>query len=536
MRILGRLLLGASPLAFLGACAVTPEGRDNGWRATERALSDAAPAPADHAIFRIEYDQGLIRVRCSGVLLAPNLIATAAHCLTGQSMAVDCDGPAPPLLGPLLPASGFKVTTAANLRQGSAAEYGAVKKVHLLTDFGVPLCGNDVGVLQLSETVSITPLTPLFAPPEVGTSYSAYGYGADTASGTGDGVRRELAGRSVICVGSGCEDTLVTGLGGQSGTSGEQVPAPAVRATEFLGGDGVCAGDSGGPAVLKRANLRRVLGVVSRGRIDCSAPVYAIFPAELRAVGRSAALEGGYAAPSWTREPTQPPENEPVPQPEIPPSTDGEGGASTEPMGATDSTGCQLQASGARGVDAWLLALLGIGLLVARRGRTRVARAALVSFGTFLAGCDVAAHNTEGQTFSAVCEDQRCALNWMHDGQSVPYAIHESSRILTACPASDLTQGGPRSPDALSSVSEELDCRPLVCEGERECTTLGGSEFSCVRQICQATQRPLSPRDVMSLCLAGTGPFTRKPSQIERLSFARSGARLGQVPAACRQP
>ena len=114
---------------------------------------------------------------------------------------------------------------------------------------------------------------------EAGEPYTAYGFGDDEAD-AGAGVRRRLDGLSVDCVGLSCPDR-------------------EVFETEWVGSDGVCSGDSGGPALDASG---RVIGVVSRGYRGCRAPVYGSIPAFaafLESEALRAAAEGGYEPPVW---------------------------------------------------------------------------------------------------------------------------------------------------------------------------------------------------------------------------------------------
>jgi hypothetical protein len=81
-------------------------------------------------------------------------------------------------------------------------------------------------------------------------------------------------------------------------------------ATEFGGDDGVCHGDSGGPAIDP---LGRVFGIASRSAEGCKTPVYtslAAFAEWLEPLLDEAAAHGGYERPP----PDTPPEPEPPPE------------------------------------------------------------------------------------------------------------------------------------------------------------------------------------------------------------------------------
>jgi hypothetical protein len=106
------------------------------------------------------------------------------------------------------------------------------------------------------------------------------GYGAQDGEGQGSGERRRRDGLVLDCVGEACAESSVVG-------------------TEWLGDEGTCKGDSGGPALDA---LGRVLGAVSRGASDCQSPIYGGVHAWrdwIMEAGLAAAEAGDYAPPHW---------------------------------------------------------------------------------------------------------------------------------------------------------------------------------------------------------------------------------------------
>src|SRR5690606_24453621 len=111
--------------------------------------------------------------------------------------------------------------------------------------------------------------------------YIAVGFG-EVAQGEGLGTRRIREGFSVACGTGECPSA-------QSFTT----------ATEVLGGEAVCRGDSGGPALDLRG---RVFGIASRSGADCGSTVYtAVEPWAdwVREVATRAWQLADYPEPEW---------------------------------------------------------------------------------------------------------------------------------------------------------------------------------------------------------------------------------------------
>ncbi len=226
---------------------------------------------------------------CSSTLIAPNLLLTARHCVS--SFVADPVVCGDSMLGaPAAPENVFATNATVldhDVRWFHAAE------VHVPSE-GDDTCGYDVALIILDESVPKSLAVP--AVPRIdrdvalGERYVAVGYGVDDSGSSGD--RRSRADLTVSCEPGSC------GFG--------------VRVSEFVGETGVCAGDSGGPALDGDG---KVVGVVSRGAEDCGSPIYSTVTAWrelMESVGAHAAELGGYAAPFWV---TTGSSDEPVPPP-----------------------------------------------------------------------------------------------------------------------------------------------------------------------------------------------------------------------------
>ncbi len=245
---------------------------------------------------------------CSGALLAPNLVATARHCVSQlSSTEISC---ATAVFGSTLPASEVVVTTSTQVTYQSPF----VQVSQIIVPSGsnqTKVCGNDIALLVLQKNIALSQyVLPAINPPMTdhstySTSVTAIGYGIDAPTdmtGTTAGVRRIKQDVPLLCIPN---DTQFSNC--FSDPQAQQV----LTAGEFVSGDAsTCEGDSGSSAYDQQSFSRGQwvsFGVLSRGGVSpdgqtCIQPIYTRFdawPQLLMDAAMQAASAGGYAAPDW---------------------------------------------------------------------------------------------------------------------------------------------------------------------------------------------------------------------------------------------
>jgi MYXO-CTERM domain-containing protein len=304
------LLLGlplAAGLCVLPGCGTAPEeeGAPELLGNASDSIKDGYLDGKDTGTVGVGlFQQGSLVGICTGSLIAPNVVLTAHHCVADvlnvdSQLGIVCTKTS---FGSNYGPSALAVTTKATMGDSKDATYHKVKEVITQTETKL-LCGNDQAILILAD--NIDPSEAQLLVPRVDTEiakkdeYYAIGYGAtqDDPSGPGAGSRRRRDKLFVECPGAECPSFFKS----------------AVKSVEFVGDQGICEGDSGGPALDLQD---RVIGITSRGGAGCTSPVYS----DVFGVGQwvkdttaHGAEVGGYAAPAWTKGfPTDPVFNHPV--------------------------------------------------------------------------------------------------------------------------------------------------------------------------------------------------------------------------------
>lgn len=215
--------------------------------------------------------------QCSGVLVAPNLVLTARGCVAtkddenfvvcGQTMFTGVHEPGDVTVmnrRVLDPTNTSENTQVADIRVPEATD----------------VCGADIAMLVLSEPLDGDVIEPaLDGEPAAGQAYTVHGYGPTEVGGLTSS--RNSGPGTITCVGAACSEE------------------DGVEAAEFLGVDGACGADGGGPVV---DDSGRAIGLVVRGSGQCEASIHTSIAAWgdwIKDEARSASDELGFEAPSW---------------------------------------------------------------------------------------------------------------------------------------------------------------------------------------------------------------------------------------------
>jgi hypothetical protein len=298
-------LLGLILAVGCGNASPSPASRG------EPSASNSSPIQGGTADTTHNFAVGVVEMNgqtvsfCSGVLLAPNLVATARHCVSQlASSQIDC--PTSKFLN-TLPAADIFVTADPTISHSGVFISVASIAVPSASD----VCGNDIAVLILSKSIHLAQyVTPAVNPPMTDhqmytTAATAIGYGVDSPadmSGTSAGVRRIKENVNLVCIPN--DSTFPNCLA-------DPTWLQFATAQEFEGGDGTCDGDSGSGAYDQGAFNKGqwvAFGVLSRGGVSpeggtCMGSIYSRFDAWsqllIETAGKAAAM-GGYSPPSWT--------------------------------------------------------------------------------------------------------------------------------------------------------------------------------------------------------------------------------------------
>jgi hypothetical protein len=337
---------------------------------------------------------------CTGILLTPNLVATARHCVAQlSSTTIDCTSST---FGPLYPASTVFVTKDTVITSPMmGGHFVGVSSVVVPTGADqTSVCGNDIALLILSDSYVLPEyVEPVIMPPMTSAQYqpvvTAIGYGIDTptdTTGMTAGTRRIKQNVQLTCIPN---DTSFTDC--FSDPTARQV----LTASEFVSGASTCEGDSGSGA-FEQSNFNQskwvAFGILSRGGVStdgttCEQPIYSRFDAW------GSLIVG--AAQEAVKEATD--RGAPYPLPVWAGGTAAQGDAATmttatyddaadclacddagaKPMMANSSGGCDIASRGGTGrpQPARALAFVGLAWLVASSRRLRKPRRHLSACG-----------------------------------------------------------------------------------------------------------------------------------------------------------
>ncbi len=249
-----------APLAILAALA-TACGATGAEPLGQQAdpIINGVPSTADqdYAIGLAILDtNGQYMAGCSGSLIAENLVLTARHCVSQTvGEGVSCSSSGKPLSGTggvsgdYLPKQlAVLIGPTIDLSGGGFNPKFAAVGTQIFHTSVDNLCNNDIALILLDHKIAGAKLAQLRldAPPVAGELMTAIGWGVANNTTSQIPSRRTRKDIPVVKVGPA-----------NLGVNGGLGPH------EFAIGEGICSGDSGGPAVAQTTGA--VIGVVSRG-------------------------------------------------------------------------------------------------------------------------------------------------------------------------------------------------------------------------------------------------------------------------------
>lgn len=197
------------------------------------------------------FDMGR-RGLCTGTLVAPDLILTAAHCVSTQVTQYPTQDE--------VTANTLAIIDGTNLLAGTGTVV-AVSATIPHPGFGSP--GDpDVGLVRLSQPLTDrvpTPLNLVAADAPIGTNVTMVGYGlSEPGNQMSAGTAMVLDSKSSVACTNGVSDSTFLCWDQTDGT-------------------GKCSGDSGGPSFASINGVEKVVGITSFGDQDCG-----VFGADMR--------------------------------------------------------------------------------------------------------------------------------------------------------------------------------------------------------------------------------------------------------------
>jgi hypothetical protein len=227
------------------ACLDTGQDFDTGQiDSTSQSILGGVPGVAGDFPTTVAISNGGL---CTGTLISPDLVLTAAHCILPQLLGASSQEQ--------VTSQTQVIFDADNLYGGSGTARRVTATIPHPNFTTNGLGDNDIGLIRLQSPVTDrtpTPINRLHDDAAVGISVTQVGYGATQVGGQGAGRLFALDAKpTTSCSTFGASDAKLLCFSQSNG-------------------EGKCQGDSGGPSFATIGGVERVVGVTSFGDQSCA--------------------------------------------------------------------------------------------------------------------------------------------------------------------------------------------------------------------------------------------------------------------------